>query len=120
MPMCDRGKFQILIQSFHRFRLTADFQGFTRLNLRTRRLGGSPRMWLTGFLKGEDGHEQGKRGERRVFQNLLKIDRLGSRKAAAINVHMKKVRTPNNTEEPQHDERKHRGPDAQAPADQKE
>src|SRR5580692_8292820 len=79
-----------------------------------------PRMRLTGFDKGEDGHEQRKRGERRVFQYLPGTDRFGSRKAAAIDVHVQEIRAQNNHKEPAHDQGEQRSPDAQAPADQKQ
>src|SRR5580692_9330594 len=90
------------------------------LRLRSGRLSGSPRMRLAGFHKDEDGHEQRKRGERRVFQDLLESDRFWSRKTAAIDIHVQEIRAQNNTGKPQHNDRKQWSPDAQAPANQKE
>src|ERR1700675_1141301 len=79
-----------------------------------------PRMRLARFPKGEDGHKQRKHRERRVFQYLPGTDRFGSRKTAAINVHVQEIRAQNNSEEPQHDEGEQRSPNPQAPANQKQ
>src|SRR5580693_7355974 len=80
--------------------------------------GSRPRMRLARFHKREDGHDHGKSRERRVFQYLPETDRFGSRKAAAIDVHVQEIGAQDNNEEPDHDEGKQRSPDAQAPANQ--
>jgi hypothetical protein len=77
-------------------------------------------MWPASFHKSEDSHEQRKSRERRIFQHLLKIDRLGSRKTAAIDVHVQEIRPQDHSEKTQHDNCKHWSPDPQAPSNQKE
>ena len=119
MSMRNRRKFQIFSECFHDERKEVVYAVAAKeasLSLLWRR----PRMRLACFMKREDRHQQRKRGERRVFQHLLKIDRLRSRKAAAVNVHVQEIRPQNHSKESQHDGCEDRSPYTQAPANQNE
>src|SRR5882762_3619602 len=83
---------------------------FSRIfNLRITTLGGGflrggPGMRLARFHESEDGHEDRESDERAVAGNGHARERFGSRKAAAINVHVQKVGTRNNAQESEHDQ----------------
>jgi len=80
--------------------------------------GSGPRVGLTGFLKGEDSHEDGEKEERAVAQNGHTRERLGLGEATAVDVQAQSVGAKNAGEESADDQCDEGGPDAELPANQ--
>src|SRR5579859_540039 len=119
MPVHNFRQLQIFGKSLHERRLFPVYAVLAR-EASLRFFCDGPRVRLTGFHKSENGHDQCESRKRGVLQHFPEIDRLGCRKAAAIDIHVQCVSAQNSNEKPKHQQRKQRSPNAQAPANQKQ